>query len=74
MKYLVELTRSQQMALIDLIAHSMRCSCDARIEEYIDMSRSPATRTTPGELLRHISDAKAFADGGVIHTSESRNS
>lgn len=69
MKYLVELTRSQQMALIDLIAHSMRCSCDNAIDEYLDMSSSPVVRTTPGELLRHISDAQPY-----FQTSESRNS
>lgn len=59
MKYIVVLTRSQQMALIDLIAHSLRCRCDSRIEEYIDAATD--TVTTPGELLRLVSDATEFS-------------
>jgi hypothetical protein len=55
--YTIQLTRSQQLALIDLIAHSIRCRCDQRIEEYIDGTVSPAVRTTPGELLRIISES-----------------
>jgi hypothetical protein len=66
MRYIVALTRSQQMALIDLIAHSLRCRCDSRIEEFIDASTSPTVRTSPGELLRLVSEAPAFADGGSI--------
>lgn len=58
MKYTVELSRSQHMALIDLIAHFLRCSCDQRIEEFVDCSSARDTVTTPGELLRIVADAK----------------
>jgi len=70
MKYFVELTRSQHMALIDLIAHSLQCRCDQRVEEFIDDTVSPAVRTSPGELLRAVSDAPLWADGGVIPTTD----
>lgn len=59
MKYVVVLTRSQQMALIDLIAQSLRCRCDSRIEQYLDAATG--TVTTPGELLRLVSDSTEFS-------------
>jgi len=57
MKYHIELTRSQQMALIDLIAHFIHCSCDQRIVQFIDCSTDAVT--TPGELLRLVSESEA---------------
>lgn len=68
MKYTLELTRSQHMALIDLIAHTLRCRCDSRIEEFVDVSQSPTVTTTPGELLRVVSEAKAT--GTVVTVRE----
>jgi hypothetical protein len=69
-KYAVFLTRSQLMALIDLIAHSIRCRCDSRIEQYIDASNDVVT--TPGELLRLISDAPHFADRDLTAFTKAR--
>lgn len=66
MKAIIEMTRSQHMALIELISSNLRCRCDARLEEFVDASLRPAVRTTPGELLRLVSDAKLFADGGLV--------
>ena len=63
MKYLVELTPSQRMALIDLITETLRCTCEAKVEEFVDCSVTPAIVTTPGQLLRLVSDAKAAGLG-----------
>lgn len=68
-KYELQLSRSQQMALIDLIAHMLRCRCEQRTEEFIDCSEHRPIRTTPGELLRVVSDAKFISDADL----ESRN-
>lgn len=57
-KFQLELTHSQHMALLDLITAAIRCNCDARIEELVNCSTSPETITTPGELLRIVSDAR----------------
>jgi hypothetical protein len=61
-KYHVKLSRSQQMALIDLISSTLRCRCDSRLEQFVDCSTSPTTVTTPGELLRLVSGAKHKPD------------
>jgi hypothetical protein len=53
--FLVELTRSQQMALIDAIAEFIR---ESTTESFIDCSTNPETVTTPGELLRLVSVKK----------------
>lgn len=52
-KFQIELSNSQLVALIDLVAVAIRCRCDARIEQ----SSTPEA-TTPGELLRIISGAR----------------
>jgi hypothetical protein len=62
-KFVVELTHSQQMALIDLISGSLRCACDCRVEEFVDASQHPAVVTTPAQLLRLVSDAKPLPNG-----------
>lgn len=64
-KMVVELTRSQHMALLDLIAGALRCRCDSRIVEYVDCSTQPRVITTPGQLLRLVSEAKAVPVQGV---------
>lgn len=70
--YMLALSRSQQLALIDLIAHSIRCRCDSRIEEYIDATINPAIRTSPGQLLRLVSEAPYFHDGGIVPNTKAR--
>jgi hypothetical protein len=62
-KFVLELTHSQQMALIDLISGSLRCRCDGRVEEYVDCSQQPSVVTTPGQLLRLVSEAKPVPNG-----------
>jgi hypothetical protein len=57
-KFQLELSHSQHMALLDLIAAALRCGCDARVDEFVNCSTAPATVTTPGELLRIVSDAR----------------
>jgi hypothetical protein len=60
------------MALIDLIAHSLRCGCDSRIDEFIDCSQSPTVVTTPGQLLRLVSDARYTPDPADIPETKAR--
>jgi Family of unknown function (DUF6166) len=55
-KYHLQMTRSQQMALIDLIGEVLICSCP-HVDRFIDCSSDPAISTTPGDLLRLISEA-----------------
>jgi hypothetical protein len=62
-KLVLELTHSQQMALIDLISGSLRCACDGRVEEFVDCSQHPSVVTTPGQLLRLVSEAKPAPNG-----------
>jgi hypothetical protein len=63
-KFIVELTHSQQMALIDLISAALRCTCESRLEEFVDCSVSPTVVTTPGQLLRLVSDARPARENG----------
>ena len=59
MPFIVKLSLSQRMALVDLIAENLRCHDKAiHSEQYLDMSTDPATVTTPGSLLRLLNDAK----------------
>ncbi len=51
---ILRLTRSQQMALIDLITEFIRCDF-GHAELFQDCSTVPAISTTPGELLRLVS-------------------
>lgn len=62
-KFVVELTRSQQMALIDLISAALGCGCDCRVAEFVDCSEHPAVVTTPGQLLRLVAGAKPAPNG-----------
>jgi hypothetical protein len=71
-KYELQLSRSQQMALLDLIASAIRCRCDSRVEEFVNVSESPPVVTTPGELLRLVSDARYIPAPEEIPTSKAR--
>jgi hypothetical protein len=55
-KIILELTRSQHMALVDAMTEFVRYS---DTESFIDCSTNPETVTTPGELLRLVSEARA---------------
>lgn len=50
----LRITRSQQMALIELISEFIRCD-RGHVEIFLDCSTNPSTSTTPGELLRLVS-------------------
>lgn len=50
----VRMTRSQQMALVDILVAYMRI--DDEPQEFVDVSTD--TTTTPGELLRLIGDMR----------------
>jgi hypothetical protein len=50
---LLRMTRSQQMALIDILIAYMRSD---DVQEFVDVSSD--TTTTPGELLRLIGDIR----------------
>jgi hypothetical protein len=50
------LSRSEHMALIDLIAAALRCHCDAKIEVFEDCSQMPVVKTTVGDLLRRANE------------------
>jgi hypothetical protein len=63
MKFVLELTRSQQMALIDLIAETLTCHTGHHAEQFVNCSENPEVTTTPGELLRLVSDAKPVRPG-----------
>ena len=71
-KYELQLSRSQHMALLDLNASSLRCRCDARIEQFVNVSESPEVVTTPGELLRLVSDARYIPAPAEIPDSKAR--
>lgn len=52
----ITLSRSEHMALIDLIAAALRCHCDAKIEVFEDCSQLPVVKTTVGDLLRRANE------------------
>jgi hypothetical protein len=68
-KFHLELTRSQQMALIDVIAEFIR---ESTTESFTDCSTNPSTVTTPGELLRLVSDAKYIPAPAEIPDTKAR--
>ncbi|MGH9501691.1 MAG: hypothetical protein ACRD20_02450 [Terriglobales bacterium] len=53
----IRLTRSQQIAMMDLITEFVACSF-GHSELFQDTSSSPAISTTPGELLRLVSGGR----------------
>jgi hypothetical protein len=60
----IRATRSQQMALIELIHEHMR---RGGTELFQDCSTRPATSTTPGELLRLVSNGhEVDLPGGMV--------
>jgi hypothetical protein len=54
-KFQLEITRSQQMALLDLIMEHLGRKDSTEV--FINCSESPEVETTPGELLALISKA-----------------
>jgi hypothetical protein len=60
-KFIVELTRAQHMALLNVITQATRCTCANRVDEYVDCASTRHTVTTPGELLRLVSEAKVVS-------------
>jgi hypothetical protein len=52
----LRLTRSQRMALLDIIGDYMRHP--EMIEVFIDASRHPQVNTTPEDLLRMVLEAQ----------------
>jgi hypothetical protein len=55
-KFLLELTRSQQMALLDMIMEHLRCAAATGV--FVNCSESPAVETTPGDLLTLVTEAR----------------
>jgi hypothetical protein len=56
--FILALTKSQRMALLDLISEHLRCPKENQTEEFIDCSTEPPTRTTAGDILRLISSSE----------------
>ena len=53
-KYILELTRAQHMALLDLI---IECIREQKPTLYYDYSTDPPTETRPSELMRAVTEA-----------------
>lgn len=68
-KFIVALTRSQQMALLDLISEFIG---GPGTREFVDCSSSPAVVTTPGQLITLVHSAQFFHDGGEIPNTKAR--
>jgi hypothetical protein len=61
---IIRCTRAQQMALVELITEHIRRD---GTELFQDTSTRPATSTTPGELLRLVSDGHNIdLPGGMV--------
>lgn len=62
-KVVMRLTRSQHMAVLDVLMEHVRVP--DHTEFFINCSTSPPTETTIGELLRLFGDASEFEAGGT---------
>lgn len=56
-KFIVELTRSQQMALIDALVEHLSNPNDDRTVIFLDCSVHPAIQTTVSDLISIVSHA-----------------
>jgi hypothetical protein len=56
-KYHLELTASQHAAMIGLIGEVMSCACP-HAEEFTDCMGPEAIKTTPGDLLTMVMNAR----------------
>jgi hypothetical protein len=54
---LIPVTRSQQMALIDILTYHIRRTDEVQV--FVNCSSHPVTETTTGELLRIVQEANA---------------
>jgi hypothetical protein len=59
-RWIVALTNSQKMALIDVLCEQMRST--SATEVFIDCSEHPAIETTIGDLLRLVTEAEFKPD------------
>jgi hypothetical protein len=53
-KIVLRLTRSQQMAILDVLMEHVRCA--NHTENFVNCSTAPPTETTYGDLLQIFSD------------------
>ena len=63
-KFFIELTMSQKMALTDALVEHIRCPDSTEV--YVNYGETPAVETTIGELIRLVTEAKFFHNGGLI--------
>ena len=59
----VRLTRSQQMALVDILIAYMR---SGDVQEFVDVTTD--TTTTPGDILRIVGDLRVLEVKGETST------
>jgi hypothetical protein len=64
MKYQIEMTRSQVMAIVNVLIEYQRIPDHAEL--FVNCSEDPAVETTPEELLELFHSAKPMRPVGVL--------